>query len=125
MQDELAAAQATLPAKEAVHREAVSCLQAAQGELASAALAVEVCADLAAEFTGHLNTALAVEATIRSVLEALRERAARGDPGMGAAAERITSSLRKAREEAGVPRDNENGRRLLDALATDPTARLT
>jgi hypothetical protein len=117
MQDELAAAKATLPAKEQVHRDAVSRLQAAQAERASAVaeVAAEICADLASELTRHLNTALSVEARIRSVLEALT--------GTGPAAERIATIIRKAREEAGVPRDDESGRRLLDALCNDPGAK--
>jgi hypothetical protein len=85
MQDELAAAKATLGAKEQVHRDVVSRLVAAQAErgAAIAVVAVEFCADLASRFTASLNTALTVEAMIRSVLDALFERAARGEPGMG------------------------------------------
>jgi hypothetical protein len=66
MQDELAAAKATLPAKEQVHRDAVSRLQAAQAERTSAVVevAVEICSELAGEVTGHLNTALTVEHAI-------------------------------------------------------------
>jgi hypothetical protein len=127
MQDELAAAKATLPAKEQVHRDVVSRLIAAQAErgAAIAVVAVELCADLASRFTASLNTALTVEAMIRSVLDALFERAARGEPGMGGAAERVVSIIRRAREEAGVPHDAESGRRLLDALCNDPGATLT
>ena len=44
---------------------------------------------------------------------------------MGGAAERVTSIIRRAREEAGVPRDDKSGRRLLDALCNDPGATLT
>ena len=44
---------------------------------------------------------------------------------MGGAAERIAAIIRKAREEAGVPRDGESGRRLLEALCNDPGAKLT
>jgi hypothetical protein len=124
MGDELAAAKATVPGKERAHRQAISRLQAAQAErgAAIAEVAVEICTELAGELTGHLNTALTVEATIRSVLEALNERAGRGDPGIGPAPERILSIIRQAREQAGVTRDSESGRRLLDALATDPGA---
>ena len=42
---------------------------------------------------------------------------------LGGAAERI-SSIRKAREEAGVPRDFESGQRLHDALCANPAAKL-
>jgi hypothetical protein len=100
---------------------------AAQSERASAIaeVAVEICSELAGGLTGHLNTALAVEATIRSVLEALSERAARGDPGIGPAPERISSIIRQARGQAGGRRDSESGRRLLDALCNDPGAKLT
>ena len=126
MQDELAAAKATLPAKEKIHRDAVSRLQATQAErgAAIAEVAVELCADLASELTGHLNTALTVEAEIRSVLAAISERTSRGE-GMGTTAERIAAIIRKARGEAGVPRDDESGRRLLDSLCNDPGAKLT
>ena len=126
MQDELAAAKATLPAKEKIHRDAVSRLQATQAERASAVVevAVELCADRAGELRGHLNTALTVEGQIRSVLDAISERASRGE-GTGTAAERIAAIIRKAREDAGVPRDTESGRRLLDALCNDPGAKLT
>ena len=127
MGDEVAAAKATLPAKEQVHRDAVSRLVAAQAErgAAIAVVAVELCAELASELTTLLNTALTVEATIRSVLDAISESASRGEPGMGGAAERVTSIIRRAREEAGVPRDDKSGRRLLDALCNDPGAKLT
>jgi hypothetical protein len=125
MKDELAAAKATLPAKEQVHREAVSRLQAAQADrgAAIAEVAVEICSELAGEVTGHLNTALTVEAEIRSVLDAISERARRGE-GMGTAAERIAAIIHKARDQAGVPRDGESGRQLLEALCNDPGASL-
>lgn len=126
MGDELAAAKATLPRKEEAVRAAVSRLQTAQAERGSAIaeVAVEACADLAEEFKGRLNAAFAVEAQIRSVLETLYERAARGEPGIGTAPERITSIIRQAREQAGVPRDTDSGSQLLDALASDPGATL-
>jgi hypothetical protein len=126
MGDELAAAKATLPEKEEAHRAAVSRLQTAQAERGSAIaeVAIEVCAELAGELTGHLNTALAVEAQIRSVLEALSQRADRGEPGIASATERLVSIIRQARERAGVPRDTQSGPRLLDALAGDPEATL-
>ena len=77
--------------EEEAHRAAVSRLQAAQGERASAIaeVTIEVCADSAGEFTDRLNAALAIEATIRSVLAALNERAARAEPGIGSATEQI------------------------------------
>jgi len=118
MQDELVAAQATLPGKESAHRETVARLQAAETERAAAIaeVAVEICGELARDLTVAVNSALGIEATIRSVMAALEHH-----PGT---VERIASIIRGARQDAGVPRDNDSGRRLLAALATDPGAKL-
>ena len=101
-------------------------MQAAQPELGAtiAGVAVEICGELAGELTAHLNTVLAGEATIHSVSEAFSEHAVRGE-GIETAAGRIASIIRRAREEAGVPRDSESGRRLLETFCTDPGAKLT
>jgi hypothetical protein len=119
MGEELAAAKAVLAAKEELHRAAVARLQAASGERAAAVaeVAVEISAGLAGELTASLNTALAVEAKIRSILEVLT--------GTGPGAEKIAAILHRARNQAGVPHDLETGRRLLEALAENPEAKLT
>ena len=119
MGEELAAAQAVLAAKEELHRAAVARLQAASGERAAAVaeVAVEISAGLADELTASLNAVLAVEAKIRSILEALT--------GTGPGAEKIVTILHRARNQAGVPRDLETGRRLLETLAENPEANLT
>jgi hypothetical protein len=41
-----------------------------------------------------------------------------------AASEKINGAVRQAKAAAGVPRNSDAGRRLLDALTHDPTAAL-
>jgi hypothetical protein len=62
---------------------------------------------------------LTVEARIHSLREALGARTS----GL-AASEKINSAVRQAKAAAGVPRNSDVGRRLLDALTRDPTATL-
>jgi hypothetical protein len=126
MADELAAARRVMPAKEDAHRDAILKLQAAQTErsAAVAAVAVEVCEDLARELTQHLNVALQVEARLRSVLLALNAKGNAGDSSAGHAAEKITGMITAAKRGAGVPHDATSGPALLEALCEDPGAKL-
>jgi hypothetical protein len=62
---------------------------------------------------------LAVEAKILSLREALSVQ----NNGL-AAAEKINTAIRQAKAAAGVPRNGDVGRRLLDLLAHDSTAAL-
>jgi hypothetical protein len=125
--EEVAAARRVLPAKEELHRDAVLKLQAAQTErsAAVAAVAIEVCEDLAGELTEHLNVALKVEARLRSVFMALNAKGNAGDAEAGHAAEKITAMIIAAKRGAGVPHDATSGQALLAALAEDPGAKLT
>ena len=126
MADELAAARRVLPAKEELHGDAVRKLQAAQTERASAvaAVAIEVCEDLARELTEKLTAALAVEARARSVIASLHARGNTGDSAAGHAAEKITAMIIAAKRGAGVPHDATSGPALLEALCVDPGATL-
>jgi hypothetical protein len=105
MQDEFAAAKTTLPAKEVAHRAAVSLVQAAQGERASAIaeVAVEVCADLACRFTGALNAALTVEAMVRSVTAPRRARVSALSARAGS--EAAPTASRSAQTRTRGPKD--------------------
>jgi hypothetical protein len=87
-----------------------------------AAVAIEVCEDLARELTEHLNVALQVEARLRSVFVALNAKGNAGDSAAGHAAEKITVMITAAKRGAGVPHDATSGPRLLEALLTDPEA---
>ena len=125
MQLELAAARRTLPDAEQQHRGAIERLGAAATarDAALDEVAVAVANDVAAEFTEALNQALTIEARLLSLHNALLERA-RTIRSAGAAAEQIAVMIRAAKRGAGVPRAPEVGRQLLDALASDPQARL-
>jgi len=94
-------------------------LAAAERDAALHAVAVEVAAAAADELTEALNRALRVEAKIHSVREALSAHTD-GLP----ASEKINAALRQAKAAAGVPRNADAGRRLLELLADDPAATL-
>jgi len=94
-------------------------LAAAERDAALDAVAVEAASLAAGELTETLNRALAVEARIHSLREALGARTS----GL-AASEKINGAVRRAKAAAGVPRNSDAGRRLLDALARDPAATL-
>jgi hypothetical protein len=127
MRAEVQGARRVIADKEKAHRSAVEQLQAAQRERDGAvyATAVECAGDLAGELTGALNRALAIEAKIRSVRDALVVRSDAGDTAAAGAASRLIAVILAARQAAGVPGDNVSGRVLLEALAMDPGATLT
>jgi hypothetical protein len=111
---EVSAAAAILPTARAALGAAAERvrLAAAERDAALAAFAT-------AELTEALNRALTVEAKILSLREAL------GSQTTGlAASERIAGAMRQAKAAAGVPRNSQAGRRLLDRLAHDPAATL-
>ena len=82
-------------------------------------VAVEAATFAAGEFTEVLNRALTVEAKVLSLREALSAQA----NGL-AAGEKISAALGQAKAGAGVPRNSDAGRRLLDLLAHDSAATL-
>ena len=128
MQPEFAAAQRSLPEKEALHRAAIERLGEAAAARAAALdeVAVVVANGVAGELTAAINEALTIEAKLLSVHQALLERARDSTNNSAAhAAERIAVVIRAAKRSAAVPHDAESGRRLLDALASDPGANLT
>ena len=127
MQPELAAAQRSLPEKEALHRAAIERLGEAAAARAAALdeVAVVVANGVAGELTAAINEALTIEAKLLSVHQALLERARDSTNNSAAhAAERIAVVIRAAKRSAAVPHDAESGRRLLAALCEDPEARL-
>ncbi len=101
---EVRAVSSALPAARAAQEAAAERvrLAAAERDAALDAVAVEAASLAAGELTETLNRALAVEARIHSLREALG----------------------RAKAAAGVPRNSDAGRRLLDALARDPAATL-
>ena len=127
MRPEYAAAQRALPEKEALHRLAIERLgEAAAARVAAVdEVAVVVANQVAAELTKAINEALTIEARLISLHNALLERARDStNNSAGHAAERIAAIIRAAKRSAAVPHA-ESGRRLLDALASDPGANLT
>ena len=92
---------------------------AAERDAALHGVAVEAATVAAGEFTEALNRALTIEATIRSLYEVLSTR----HNGL-AASEQISAAVRRAKAAAGVPWNQDAGRRLLDLLALDPAATL-
>src|ERR1700730_8003008 len=92
---------------------------AAERDAALHAVTVEAATFAASELTEALNRALTIEARIISLREALGAQT----NGL-AAAEKINAALRQAKAAAGVPRNADVGRRLLDLLSHDPTATL-
>ena len=118
---EVRAVASALPAARAAQAAAAERvrLAAAERDAALHAVTVEAAAFAALELTEALNRALAVEAKILSLREALSVQT----NGL-AAAEKINAALRQAKAAAGVPRDADVGRRLLDLLAHDSTAAL-
>jgi hypothetical protein len=118
---EVRAVSSALPAATAVQETAAERvrLAAAERDTALDAVAVEAASLAAGELTDLLNRALTVEARIHSLREALSTRVS----GL-AAGEKINGTVRQAKAAAGVPRNSDAGRRLLDALAHDPAATL-
>jgi hypothetical protein len=94
---------------------------ATERDLAQHVVAIEAAATVADELTRALNAALTIEARLLNLRDELR---AHPDNGGGVAADTIEACIRSAKAAAGVPRNSEAGRRLLDALARDPTAAL-
>jgi hypothetical protein len=94
-------------------------LAAAERDAALHAVAVEAATFAARELVQALNRALTVEAKILSLREALSTQT----NGL-AAAEKINAALRQAKAAAGVPRNADVGRRLLDLLVHDSAAAL-
>jgi hypothetical protein len=115
------AAVSALPAARAAQEAAVERvrLAAAERDAALHGVAVEAATASAGELTEALNRALAVEAKIRSLREALSTH-----PNGLAASEKINAAVRNAKAAAGVPWNHDAGRRLLDLLAHDPAATL-
>jgi hypothetical protein len=95
-------------------------LAAAERDAALCAVTVEAATFAAGELTEALNRALTVEAKILSLREAL---SAQANGGL-AAAEKINAALRQAKAAAGVPRNADIGRKLLDLLSHDAAAAL-
>jgi len=118
---EVRAVDAALPAARAAQEAAAERvrLAAAERDAALHAVAVEAATFAAGELTEALNRALTVEAKILSLREALSAQT----NGL-AAAEKINAALRQAKAAAGVPRNADVGRRLLDLLAHDAAAAL-
>jgi hypothetical protein len=118
---EVRAVASALPAARAAQEVAAERvrLAAAERDAALHAVTVEAATFAAGELTEALNRALAVEAKILSLREALSVRT----NGL-AAAEKINAALRQAKAAAGVPRNADVGRRLLDLLAHDSAAAL-
>jgi hypothetical protein len=118
---EVRAVSSALPAARTVQEAAAERvrLAAAERDAALDAVAVEAAACAAGELTETLNRALTVEARIHSLREALNTRTS----GL-AASEKINGAVRQAKAAAGVPRNSDAGRRLLDALTHDPAAAL-
>jgi hypothetical protein len=109
--EELASARRVLPDKEALHRDAISRLQAAQTErsAAVAAVAVEACEELGTELTAAIDRSLIIEARLLGLRNALLARSNAGDADAGHAAERVTLVIASAKRAAGVPRDTASG----------------
>jgi hypothetical protein len=118
---EVRAVASTLPAARAAQEAAAERvrLAAAERDAALHAVAVEAATFAAGEITEALNRALTAEAKILSLREALSAQT----NGL-AAAEKINAALRHAKAAAGVPRNADIGRRLLDRLSHDSTAAL-
>jgi len=114
---------AALPAAQAVHQASVASVTAAATEraLALSLVAIEAAESVAAELTAQLNVALSLEARLHGLVAAL---GANPTNGCGGAAEKIDGLIRAAKSAAGVPRDTDAGRKLLDALAHNPSAEL-
>jgi hypothetical protein len=94
-------------------------LAAAERDAALHAVTVEAATFAAGELTEALNRALTIEAKILSLREALCAQV----NGL-AAAEKINAALRQAKAAAGVPRNADVGRKLLDLLSHDSAAAL-
>ena len=118
---EVRAVASALPAARAAQEAAAERvrLAAAERDAALHAVTVEAATFAAGELTEALNRALAVEAKILSLREALSAQT----NGL-AAAEKISAALRQAKAAAGVPRNADVGRRLLELLSHDSTAAL-
>jgi hypothetical protein len=118
---EVRAVASALPAARAAQEAAAERvrLAAAERDAALHAVTVEAATFAAGELTEALNRALAVEAKILSLREALSAQT----NGL-AAAEKISAALRQAKAAAGVPRSADVGRRLLELLSHDSTAAL-
>jgi len=118
---EVRAVASALPAARAAQEVAAERvrLAAAERDAALHAVTVEAATFAASELTEALNRALTIEARIISLREALGAQT----NGL-AAAEKINAALRQAKAAAGVPRNADVGRRLLDLLSHDPTATL-
>ena len=118
---EVRAVASALPAARAAQEAAAERvrLAAAERDAALHAVTVEAATFAAGELTEALNRALAVEAKILSLREALSAQT----NGL-AAAEKISAALRQAKAAAGVPRSADVGRRLLELLTHDSTAAL-
>ena len=118
---EIRAVASALPAARAAQEAAAERvrLAAAERDAALHAVTVEVATFAAGELTEALNRALTVEAKVLSLREALSAQT----NGL-AAAEKISAALRQAKAAAGVPRNADVGRRLLDLLSHDSTAAL-
>lgn len=123
--EEIEAARAALVSAEADHRQAIEALRpaAARREEVLYLAAVEATQELAGDLTEALNAALAIEARLRSVAEALRQRGAT-DPAAIAPAGRVLEIVAGAKSGAGVPHDHATGADLLERLVRDATATL-
>ena len=78
------------------------------------------------EFGPAIQRMLAIEAKARSVEKALHELGHGSNPSavaLGCSLE-VATAIRQAKTTAGVPHDDDTGRRLLDRLISDPEARL-
>ena len=118
---EVRAVASALPAARAAQEVAAERvrLAAAERDAALHAVTVEAATFAASELTEALNRALTIEARIISLREALGAQT----NGL-AAAEKINAALKQAKAAAGVPRNADVGRRLLDLLSHDSTTAL-
>jgi hypothetical protein len=118
---EVRAVASALPAARAAQEAAAERVRqaAAERDAALHAVTVEAATVAAGELTEALNRALTIEAKILSLREALSAQA----NGL-AAAEKMNAALKQAKAAAGVPRNADVGRKLLDQLLHDSTAAL-
>jgi len=78
------------------------------------------------EFGPAIRRLLAIEAKARSVERALHQLGHGANPSavaLGCSVE-VATAIHQAKTAAGVPHDDDTGRRLLDRLISDPEARL-
>jgi len=124
-----------VPGVRSVHAEHQEAQRAAQAKLVAAVAHRQRCIyaclrDAARPAFAALRAAIAravtVEATtLAGLVAVLQQRVAQGDTEPGGELEWLINEIKAVRGSIAVPRDEDRARRLLDRLATDPTAELT